>query len=235
MSNFSRFNSFQREDVGGMPDMMMREVANANGTPGTIKDKVWIDPEKGTINAVDGEFSGVVRATNFFHSVAISGSYTVGFCNDNFLDQYSEESWIGNFTYGGYYTEEEARRLSGGKVGIGSMVKCTGAADIVVIKATRDKDTDSVTVILPRAQDYEGKIVEIVDTRYTQPSSRNYVGNLYVRQCDNASCMKGNFTQSISIPDYLTLNGNEEHHGGSYRLMSYKEGDNYYWVKLGTS
>ena len=47
--------------------------------------------------------------------------------------------------------------------------------------------------------------------------------------------MKVNFTQSISIPDRLTLNGNYEHHGGSYRLMSYKEGGNYYWVKLGTS
>jgi hypothetical protein len=47
--------------------------------------------------------------------------------------------------------------------------------------------------------------------------------------------MKTSFAQSISIPDYLTLNGNNEHHGGSYRLMSYKEGVNYYWVKLGTS
>ena len=36
MSNFSRFNSFQREAVGSMPAVMMREVANANGTPGTI-------------------------------------------------------------------------------------------------------------------------------------------------------------------------------------------------------
>lgn len=201
---------------------------------GTIKDKVWIDPEKGTINAVDGEFSGVVRATNFFHSVAISGSYTVGFCNNDFLDQYSDEPWIGNFTYGGYYTEEEARQLSGENVGIGSMVMCTGAADIVVIKATTT-DTREITVTLPRAQDYEGKIVEIVDTRYTQPSSQIFVGSLYVRQCDNASCMKGNFAQSISISDQLTLNGNNEHHGGSYRLMSYKEGGNYYWVKLGTS
>ena len=202
---------------------------------GTVKDKVWIDPDKGTLHAVNGEFSGVVRATNFFHSVAISGSYTVGFCNNDFLNQYSDKPWIGNFTYGGYYTEKEANQLSGEQVGIGSMVKCTGAADIVVIKATRDKDTDSVTVTLPRAQDYEGKIVEIVDTRYTQPSSQYYVGSLYVRQCDNASCMKGDFTQSISISDQLTLNGNYEHHGGSYRLMSYKEGGNYYWVKLGTS
>ena len=189
---------------------------------------------KGEIHATSGEFRGVVRATNFFHSVAISGSYTVGFCNNDFLDQYSDEPWIGNFTYGGYYTEEEARQLSGENVGIDSMVKCTGAADIVVIKATAN-DTGAVTVTLPRAQDYEGKIVEIVDTRYTQPSSQYYVGSLYVRQCDNASCMKVNFTHSISIPDQLTLNGNYEHHGGSYRLMSYKEGGNYYWVKLGTS
>ena len=201
---------------------------------GSVKDKVWIDPEKGTINAVDGEFSGVVRATNFFHSVAISGSYTVGFCNRDFLDKYSDEPWIDNFTYGGYYTEEEASQLSGEKVGIGSMVKCTGAADIVVIKAT-GKDTGDKTVILPRAQDYEGKIVEIVDTRYTQPDSQHFVGSLYVRQCDDASCMKTSFAMSAYIPNKLTLNGNNEHNGGSYRLMSYKEGGNYYWVKLGTS
>jgi hypothetical protein len=218
---------------------------------GVFEPNWWVDLLTGKMSAARGNFvvdsngdvhvksgdvdvRGTIRATNFFHSVAISGSYIVGFCNDDFLDEYSEESWIGNFTYGGYYTEEEARQLSGENVGIDSMVKCTGAADIVVIKATAN-DTGDVTVTLPRAQDYEGKIVEIVDTRYTQPSSQYYVGSLYVRQCDNASCMKVNFAQSISISDRLTLNGNYEHHGGSYRLMSYKEGGNYYWVKLGTS
>lgn len=33
---------------------------------GTIKDKVWIDPEKGTINAVDGIFSGKITCNYFF-------------------------------------------------------------------------------------------------------------------------------------------------------------------------
>lgn len=101
-------------------------------------------------------------------------------------------------------------------------------------KAKAEAETEEVNMA-QRVQDYEGKIVEIVDTRYTQPSSQYFVGSLYVQQCDGASCMKNNFTQSISLSDRLTLNGNEEHHGGSYRLMSYKEGGNYYWVKLGTS
>ena len=115
---------------------------------------------RGEIHATSGEFRGVVRATNFFHSVAISGSYTVGFCNNDFLDQYSDEPWIGNFTYGGYYTEEEARQLSGEDVGIDSMVKCTGAADIVVIKATAN-DTGDVTVTLPRAKSLKSSIPDI--------------------------------------------------------------------------
>ena len=33
MGSFSRFNSFQREAVGGMTSVMMREVS-ANGTKG---------------------------------------------------------------------------------------------------------------------------------------------------------------------------------------------------------
>lgn len=190
---------------------------------------------KGEVHATSGEFTGTVKATNFFHGVVIHGEETVAYCTQAFLDYLEDndlDDYISNFAVGQYYTEEEIRYLSDDQVGIDSsgMVMCTGPADIVVIKDSAN-DTYPCTIILPLASDYEGKIVEIVDTRYTQPSSSNYVGNLYVRQADGGNKMKGNFSQSISIGSSITLNGNYDHDGGNYRLIAY----NGYWVRLKTS
>lgn len=190
---------------------------------------------KGEVHATSGEFTGTVKATNFFHGVVIHGEETVAYCTQAFLDYLEDndlDDYISNFAVGQYYTEEEIRYLSDDQVGIDSsgMVMCTGPADIVVIKDSAN-DTYPCTITLPLASDYEGKIVEIIDTRYTLPSSSNYVGNLYAKQADDGNKMKGNFSQSISIGSSITLNGNYDHDGGNYRLIAY----NGYWVKLNTT
>ena len=97
-----------------------------------------------------------------------------------------------------------------------------------------DNDTSPSYVVLPNAADYDGKIVEIVDTRYTQPSSQYYVGNLHVSQADGGQKMKGDFIQTTPS-DKLTLNGNYDHDGGAYRLLSYKQSGVSYWIELKTS
>lgn len=38
---------------------------------GTVDNKVWIDSTSGTLHAVDGEFEGTVKASNFYHNVFI--------------------------------------------------------------------------------------------------------------------------------------------------------------------
>lgn len=180
----------------------------------------------------NSQFRGTVKATNFFHGVVVHGEETTAYCTQAFLDYNELEDYVTNFTVGQYYTETEARSLSNDQVGIETigMEKCTGPADIVVIKDSAN-DTQSCTVTLPLASDYEGKIVEIFDTRYTQPSSSNYVGNLYVRQADGGSKMKENFSQSINIGSSIKLNGNYDHDGGSYKLIAH----NGYWIRLKTS
>lgn len=206
----------------------------------------------GEIHATSGEFTGTVRAKNFFHGVCIVYSEewyylnykpTVTLNGDGDIDcstqsEYDMEmAFWKDYEQGKYYqwTAERKASLYGSPLSnienspyTPVFVPCTGPADIVAIPNTAN-DTGDITIVLPCASDFDGKIVEIVDTRYTQPSSSYYIGNLLVRQADGSSKMKGTFTGQ---PLYsLTMNGNYEHDGESHRLLSY-EG---YWVKLRTS
>lgn len=206
----------------------------------------------GEIHATSGEFTGTVRAKNFFHGVCIVYSEewyylnykpTVTLNGDGDIDcstqsEYDMEmAFWKDYEQGKYYqwTAERKASLYGSPLSnienspyTPVFVPCTGPADIVAIPNTAN-DTGDITIVLPCASDFDGKIVEIVDTRYTQPSSSYYIGNLFVRQADGSSKMKGTFTGQ---PLYsLTMNGNYEHDGESHRLLSY-EG---YWVKLKTS
>ena len=81
---------------------------------------------------------------------------------------------------------------------------------------------------MPIASYFTGKIIEIVDTRYTQPSSSNYVGALYLQQCNGTNNMKGNINGNPT--NIIRLNGSQNHDGGNYRVLSY----NNYWVRLST-
>ena len=206
----------------------------------------------GEVHATGGEFTGTVRALNFFHGVCIGYSEewyylnhkpTITLNGDGDIDcstqsEYDAEvAFWRDYEEGKYYQWTDERKASIYGDPLSNIenppytlvfVPCTGPADIVVIPNTAN-DTGDITVILPLASDYDGKIVEIVDTRYTQPSSSYYVGNLLVKQADSANKMKGTFTGNNMSS--LTMNGNYDHDGKSYRLLSY----NGYWVKLGTS
>lgn len=58
----------------GIVNLMADKVTFSNST-GTISGKVWIDPETGTLHAVDGYFSGTVNATSgTFANISISGN-----------------------------------------------------------------------------------------------------------------------------------------------------------------
>ena len=209
--------------------------------------------EWGTNVHLSGDIlAGTVRAENFFHGVCIgySGEWyylnhkpSVTLNENGEVDCETQEEYDAEISFwreyeeGKYYQWNDERKASWYGEPLANIedspytlvfVPCTGPADIIVIPNTAN-DTSDVTVILPLASDYDGKIVEIVDTRYTQPSSSNYVGSLFVKQADSAAKMKGTFTAVGTAS--LTMNGSNEHNGGSYRLLSYSG----YWVKLGTS
>jgi hypothetical protein len=197
-------------------------------------DTFVLDQNGNLVSQGDASFGGTVKATNFYHGVVINGEADSWFCT-------RADGGYG-FVVGRYYTAAEINDISDGDYpdpptqGQSDLfVRCTGSADIVVCKATAN-DTSPSYVVLPNAADYDGKIVEIVDTRYSP--SPYYVGNLYVRQADGGEKIKGNFNETTPLAKQ-TLNGNYDHDGGSYRLLSYKQMYNStltsFWIVLKTS
>ena len=185
-------------------------------------------------------FGGTVKATNFYHGVLMHGEEDCWLC----LSQDSGSPY--SFTVGKYYTQAEVEEISNNQYGspptyidtstgfYEAFANCTGSADIVVIMAGIT-GTGNLTIVLPCAADYDGKIVEIVDTRYTQSG---YMGSLKASQADGGWKMKGNFNQSAP-EETVTLNGNQDTEGKSYRLLSYKQMYNSmltsFWIVLKTS
>lgn len=206
-------------------------------------DTFVLDQNGNLVSQGDASFGGTIKAQNFYHGVVMHGEEDCWLC----LSQNSGSPY--SFTVGKYYTQAEVEAISNNQYGspptyidtsrgfYEAFANCTGAADIVVVKSSAN-DTTPVDITLPNAADYDGKIVEIVDTRYTQPSGGTYVGNLYVYQADGGLKLKGNFNQSTPS-DHLTLNGNTDHDGGAYRLLSYKQLYNTvitsFWILLKTS
>ena len=194
--------------------------------------KISINPVTGTLTAVDGTFQGTVRAQNLFRAVVRIGEQNWYYCSPGFEEYYLDSEWVYNFQSTKYYTLDEMVELSDGVLGGGEpygFILCTGPADIIIIDPGHYNDTASVTVILPRAIDFDGKMIEIMDTRYTQPGSNYAIGALYLRQVEGSN----NMMQSFGAIPYsqLTLNGNNDHDGMSYRFIS----NNGNWVGISSS
>lgn len=182
--------------------------------------KIWIDGGDGSLHAVDGNFEGTVRAKNLFHNVLIHGNEYVYYCQDDNVSPRDGHTYP--YVKGRYYLSSELDSYWGTT----NLQICTYDADIIVV-SHGSYDTNGVSIDLPLATDFDGKIVEIVDTRYTQ-SSASPVGGLTAYQCDGASKMRNEF--GATPAQYVKLNSNNSHDGGNYRLLSYDG----YWVRLST-
>ena len=203
-------------------------------------DTFVLDQNGNLVSQGDASFGGTIKAQNFYHGVVMHGEEDCWLC----LSQDSGSPY--SFTVGKYYTQAEVEEISNTQYGspptyidtsrgyYEAFSNCTGSADIVVIMAGIT-GTGDLTIVLPCAADYDGKIVEIVDTRYVQSG---YMGTLKASQADGGWKMKGNFNQS-SPEDTVTLNGNYDTEGKSYRLLSYKQEYNNvmtsFWIVLKTS
>ena len=179
---------------------------------------------RGEVHATSGEFTGTVRANNLYHGVCIVGQEEYRYCTQSFLTTYSSEEWIGNFTLGNYYTEAQARALSGDDVGVESMTPCTYAADIAIVP-NRYNNSNTRYVYLPCAEDFEGKIVEVIDNAYTNGQT---MGNIVVRAVDG-----GDFGSGIWSSGVERLNDNAVVNAGSKcRFYSIYSNNTWYWLKL---
>lgn len=156
---------------------------DASGT--NLNPKIWIDPTSGALNAVDGNFSGTVKANNLFRTIALTAGevnggdlgYTPVFESTN-----TSKKWIGffnNTTAGGMtFRAGEYYRLSDLPALVQQVLLdtadpsfdcwdfCTGPADeVMVVDDHFTPRQSSPYVILPRCQDYVGKMVTIKHER----------------------------------------------------------------------
>ena len=156
---------------------------DASGT--NLNPKIWIDPQTGTLNSVDGNFSGTVRANNLFRTIALTAGevnggdlgYTPVFESTN-----TSEKWIGffnNTTAGGmtfragdYYRLSDLPALvqqvllDSGDPSFDCWDFCSGPADeVMVVDDHFTPRSSSPYVILPRCQDFVGKMITIKHER----------------------------------------------------------------------
>ncbi len=194
----------------------MFEVRNNSGETTATVD------ENGRLSVSDGDFTGTVRAQNFFHNVHILGS---------------TEKWL-------YITSSESDQLEVGKYYLESVVydmtisedwggvPCIGAADLVLLP--RDTCGAARYVVLPSAKDYEGKMVEIIDTGYSNVTSG--MERIEVSSVDGgyAKFVKGVYTSGISspAPSFIYLYDTNERTGKRIRFIALKIEDSYCWMEI---
>ena len=190
----------------------------ASGDPNV---KISINPTDGSLECVDGYFSGTVKADNFYNGICDWKTPTIYYCLVDW-EHDGEEYEAGN-----YYEFAEDSPLNPPPSDYFSA--CSGSANIVMIPSSLQGG--DLTISLPLASDYEGKMVEIIDDRYTQPSGSTYVAPLYVRQADGAQVMKASLDDTGAAYQ-VRLNGNYDHTGWTYRLYCKKTNGVCYWHNI---
>ena len=173
---------------------------------GSTNPLISIDPTTGALNAVDGNFSGTVRASNLFLNVALSAGVA-----DTILigANGTSEKWIGfyedvtvddvAFLTGEYYRVSDIdptifEELEASYDDCWSY--CTGYASEVNFVNTSGT-VNNPSVRLPRAQDVDGKVITVRHCR------NSYTTSAYIEQIDylNGGGTYHPFNESITVYD----------------------------------
>ena len=173
----------------------------------------------GTMEATGCNVYGTVKASNFYHGTyVLNGANTLKWY---YCEGYDEDNYP--YTAGQYYNQDDVDTIGGGETA--GLVSCTGPNDIIICPMG-SSPTTARYVVLPRPQDYEGKVVEIYDCAYTQNGTP---GSIIVSAADGSSCIvNGLYNNSVSEPtNKKTITG-----GHTSKFLSYTDGSNYYWVLL---
>lgn len=210
---------------------------------GSTNPLISIDPTTGALNAVDGNFSGTIRANNLFIMVSVSSGSGAS-VNDRaecvtMIDQNTNVTYVyvlndipastyGHaFTAGQYLTGQAINELVDDasqfcwKDDTTNFRICTGPATQVMLVDKANADYRGYTFI-PRCQDVPGKTIEI------RNNTSNH-GDAEIRQVDLAQNVfaSGAYVADIDDDDYndVAYGSNLEYHdsvpmGGSLTLYS---------------
>ena len=161
---------------------------------GATNPKISIDPTTGTLNAVDGNFSGTVRAKNLFRIVAVScGELSASSFGNTFV--FDEGSTPKNYIgFNSNVTVDDVSFTKGQIVNLDDIDSevwdellalyldkfyfCIGYADEVNIVNRPSSQSSDGYLYIPRAQDVDGKTIII---RHT---GNNITASIDVRQVD---------------------------------------------------
>lgn len=199
---------------------------NAGETTATVDSN-------GRLTVTDGEFKGTVRAQNFYSGVHILGvTEKTYFCAYSFTSDNSGKS----YTAGKYYAADEIGTSSSGISDADEydsyLIGCTGSADTVLLPHLV---TSIRYVRLPRAQDYEGKMVEIIDTSYTNTNETLTAIRVSAADGNSAKFIRGLYASGApSSSTYLqyAYDSATEHTGKRIRFIALKLENAYYWMQL---
>lgn len=213
-----------------MPSLVAGKVAGIdvkNGIVDIMADNFSVHNEDGEKTMgidKDGNFmvSGTVRAKNFYHGICIwtPGGQNTGYTSDCWYCETAGSDY--DFEPGKYYTAQQVFDISGGDYGqpptqgsaaYDMFVACTGGADIVYMTSNNWSSTqaDNGIVILPRPEDYEGKVVDVYMRSYGSNTGRKsrvgcindhmITGILIANQDGTSSISSSNYTPTIDIEE----------------------------------
>jgi hypothetical protein len=198
-----------------------------------------IDANGNLVSIGDASFGGTIKARNFYHGICIF-TPSMNYTSDCWYCDVAGSSY--GFVVGKYYTKQEVYDISGGAYGYpptqgaeaDDFVPCTGGADVVYMTSNgwSSQQSQNGCVILPRPEDYEGKIVDIYMRSYgTNTGRKSKIG------CINDHMIIGvliaNRDGSISISQTQTTTTIDITEMTQKRLMSIRYNDTTcYWFEL---
>lgn len=216
----------------------------------SIADKFeWKDNEGNTVLGMEGTvatFSGTVKAANFYHALCVwspSNNYSndCWYCYNN-----TSDPDFNVFNVGSYYTKQQVYDMTGGLYGQPpdtNFTPCSGISDIIYLTSNSQSWSDTTSnngiMNLPKAEDYEGKVIEVFMEDYGLTNKQCRVGSvidndfalgyLYVDSNGNIQISTG----STGYPNTITIN-----QGTLVRFISVRTsgvpGHPCHWVKIGT-
>ena len=190
----------------------------------------------GTLTATNANISGTVRASNLYHNVLIFRDSNTDNCyyfitaNNNADRPDIAIGWY--YTYGQLYGTAD-NPLDTDDI---TSLTCTGLADIILLADESYADPDAKgtrTVVLPRAEDFEGKIIEIVDLnrygyQYARKITLGCIGQEEIGDNEHSNTfikhIYANWTAGALTLD-MTV-------GTRLRLLSVKVDGHFYWLVI---
>lgn len=145
----------------------------------------------GNAKMKNAEVEGTIKSSNFYHCVCVYGfknmMYYVKEASDRTAGEtqtiedgeadghaypYTERTYISEDDFDEYYGDT-------------ALTACSGSADIIIVPNTSKNSSETRYITLPRASDFQGKIIEIYDSEYSNVGT---VGKIIV------SCIKSETT-----------------------------------------